>query len=565
MKKYNLLKVLAITVVVTWLLTLFIPGSSIDYNSSNVTSNGIVGVGIWGLLSNLSISISYFNSIAILLIATACFYAILNKINVYNNFVDKVASIFKNKKGLLISITAIIFGILACVVSDAMILIVFIPFIYSVMKKLEIDKKVILASTIIAGIIGSMCGIYNNALFNLFELKLNTLLLVKIILLVISLFILIFFIAPKKSSKETKNNPKKALNKAEKVVKEEVKKVSSKKINESKKENKVNQTLYAVLTILLGTFGINKFYARKYKSGIISLLFCWTLIPTILSIAEFIAVLTEEADKNGQISVSSPRRTKVFFGTGIVIFILFVICSIIPWESLFTNFTVFSDFNSWLGNLKIGNYSLFSNFIGAPVSSDMTPASTSGVINAFGSWQMTDVAILLVILAAVLAIYNDIKFNDFISESTKGIKKVLPVAITAMLISIVLVIMVTTGVNVTIANWILKLTKGFNIATSTLAAMVSSVLTGDFYYYVSVIGSLYTKVITNTDYYGLIAFILQSIYNLMMIIAPTSVGLIIGLYYLDIPYNKWLKFIWKVFLSIFVVIIITSVVIYFIV
>ena len=40
---------------------------------------------------------------------------------------------------------------------------------------------------------------------------------------------------------------------------------------------------------------------------------------------------------------------------------------------------------------------------------------------------------------------------------------------------------------------------------------------------------------------------------------------IIGLYYLDIPYNKWLKFIWKVFLSIFVVIIITSVVIYFIV
>ena len=163
MKKYNLLKVLAITVVVTWLLTLFIPGSSIDY-SGKVTSNGIVGVGIWGLLSNLSISISYFNSIAILLIATACFYAILNKINVYNNFVDKVASIFKNKKGLLISITAIIFGILACVVSDAMILIVFIPFIYSVMKKLEIDKKVILASTIIAGIIGSMCGIYNNAL-----------------------------------------------------------------------------------------------------------------------------------------------------------------------------------------------------------------------------------------------------------------------------------------------------------------------------------------------------------------------------------------------------------------
>ena len=53
MKKYNLLKVLAITVVIAWLLTLFIPGSYADY-SGNVTTNSIAAVGIWSLLSNLS-------------------------------------------------------------------------------------------------------------------------------------------------------------------------------------------------------------------------------------------------------------------------------------------------------------------------------------------------------------------------------------------------------------------------------------------------------------------------------------------------------------------------------
>ena len=58
MKKYNLFKVLAITVFVAWLLTLLIPGSYVDYTGS-VTSTGVAGVGIWGLLSNLSISISY--------------------------------------------------------------------------------------------------------------------------------------------------------------------------------------------------------------------------------------------------------------------------------------------------------------------------------------------------------------------------------------------------------------------------------------------------------------------------------------------------------------------------
>ena len=68
---------------------------------------------------------------------------------------------------------------------------------------------------------------------------------------------------------------------------------------------KVNKVVYAVLTILLGTFGINKFYAGKVKAGILNILFCWTLIPTILSIAEFITVLTEKADKEGQIPVNS--------------------------------------------------------------------------------------------------------------------------------------------------------------------------------------------------------------------------------------------------------------------
>jgi len=238
MKKYNLFKVLAITVTVAWLLTLFIPGSYADY-SGNITTNSIAGVGIWSLLSNLSISISYFNGIAVFLIAVACFYAVMTKIEVYNNFVKKVASIFKDKERLLVSITIIVFGLLACLVSDWMILIVFIPFIYMVMKDLGIDKKVILSSTIISSIIGAMCGIYNSTLFGTLNLEVNTLLLVKAILLVICLAVLIFFTAPRKTKQLTKeikkeNKPivKKETKKEE--VKETKKKVST-KINSAKK------------------------------------------------------------------------------------------------------------------------------------------------------------------------------------------------------------------------------------------------------------------------------------------------------------------------------------------
>ena len=44
------------------------------------------------------------------------------------------------------------------------------------MNNLEIDKKVVLASTLVAALIGSMCSVYNSSLFSLFSLKINTLL-----------------------------------------------------------------------------------------------------------------------------------------------------------------------------------------------------------------------------------------------------------------------------------------------------------------------------------------------------------------------------------------------------
>ena len=69
-------------------------------------------------------------------------------------------------------------------------------------------------------------------------------------------------------------------------------------------------------------------------------------------------------------------------------------------------------------------------------------------------------------------------------------------------------------------------------------------------------------IISNKDYYGAIAFALQALYNFMMLFAPTSVGLVIGLYYLNIPYNKWFKYIWKLLLVLFIVIIVTTTIIY---
>lgn len=48
----------------------------------------------------------------------------------------------------------------------------------------------------------------------------------------------------------------------------------------------------ALLAILLGHFGVHKFYLGKPGMGILYLLFCWTFIPTIVGFIEGIVYLT---------------------------------------------------------------------------------------------------------------------------------------------------------------------------------------------------------------------------------------------------------------------------------
>ncbi len=255
MKKYNLLKVLAITILIAVIVTFIIPGSSADY-SGNVTETGIASIGIWALFSNINVSLSYFSSIAVYIIAIAIFYAVLSNLKSYPALVKKAAEKFEGRESLLVGISSILFGLAALFVSDAMILLLFVPFVYQIMKELNIDKKTILASTIIASLIGAMFSIYNSTLFSIFSLSLNTLLLVKIVVFVLSICVLIFFIAPnckkeenivsvkekeERSSKKTENVKKvteKEATKEAKVKKQPTKKAPAKKTASKKTETK---------------------------------------------------------------------------------------------------------------------------------------------------------------------------------------------------------------------------------------------------------------------------------------------------------------------------------------
>ena len=65
----------------------------------------------------------------------------------------------------------------------------------------------------------------------------------------------------------------------------------------------VNKIAYALIAIFIGYLGIHRFYAGKWVSGILYLLFCWTLIPGILGLIEGIIAVTRDDDGYGNIPV----------------------------------------------------------------------------------------------------------------------------------------------------------------------------------------------------------------------------------------------------------------------
>ena len=54
-----------------------------------------------------------------------------------------------------------------------------------------------------------------------------------------------------------------------------------------------SRTTAGILAILIGSFGVHKFYLGKTGTGVLYLLFSWTGVPGIISIIEGIIYLTQ--------------------------------------------------------------------------------------------------------------------------------------------------------------------------------------------------------------------------------------------------------------------------------
>lgn len=473
-KKYGLFKVLLVILLLVVVATYFIKGreDSISY------------LALGDVFINYIQSFYYFFDTAVFILVIGGLYGVLNSIPAYKKSVKMIASKVENNKKLFVIISTVVFALLSSLTGLDVLLLIFIPFVISIILLLGYDKLVALSSTVLAVIVGFIGGIFitfkdasssYSTTYTTFD-KMVGLdsnwgnVFPKIILLIIAVGLLIFYIIS------------------------HIKKIEEGKVKDELSSNDVF------------------FVEPRSKSG-------KTVQPDYNNVKVWPLALIS------------------------ILLLVLLVLGFMPWSSLF-GIDVFNDFHTWLTGLKIGNYAVFTSLISANITA-------FGEWGSLGSFMMSIVLIALFIL--ILKVISRVKFSTIMDGFIYGVKKMIPAAMIAMLAYTVLVCVYNNG----FAETVIKLAAdkfGDNVVVGSLISIVGSILHVDCYYTVAGVFSPIVSGLTDSANLSVYAIMFQSLYGLVQIIGPTSVLLIIGLSYLEVPYSKWLKYIWRFIVELLIVI-----------
>lgn len=317
--------------------------------------------------------------------------------------------------------------------------------------------------------------------------------------------------------------------------------------------DKITACITTFGAILIGTIGTTLGYnmvgvineqingtlttALPYKIGMFVLCFA-ALVVYLLKVKKTKKVDKEDA-KTIDMFAGEKISNKYSVAPIIVIFsILFVllIMGCTAWNSTF-GINVFTDFNTKVSEVSIKGFAIFGNLL--------------GTVNAFGNWYYAEMAIMCLLAALLLGRFYRMKHRDMFSYMAQGAKNMLAPALMIVLVYAVIYFAGNTMFYPTIADFILKATSKFNIFFSTIVMILGSALHVDMLYVASyVIPQLAAQDVNTT----VLAVLIQGIYGVTMFVAPTSVMLVLGLSYLNIPYKEWIKKTWKLALVLFAIV-----------
>lgn len=529
MKKHNILKVALLSILVVILCTWIFPSAS--YSSSGLSVGDRTQLGIFDLFSYGVELFRYFPYVILIAFATGIFYGVAYKIPAYQVVLETLAKKFSKKGELCLAIIMVLIAAIVSVTGLSFAIIFVFPFVISLVLLMGYNKlvaaSVTLGSTMV-GILGTTLG-YNTTYYinSLLGTTVFDEMITKVCLLVISLAVLIFNVLL--YAKKTKNNTDKVVELVPAKKDTEKETVKAEKV---KKEEKTSNTKTSSKKKTTSSTSKTKATASKKKTS---------------------TKKTTTKAKTRAYDLKSKTETKVTVKKGksvkiwpfILVFDLVVVIlalSSISWSEVY-EISLFTDALTAINEFEIGGFTIFAKILGS--------------VSAFGSWSLSyEIPTLICLATCFLAFIYGLKLDDFLDGVVTGVKKAFAPAMCMLLVYLVLVIATYNPFQLNITKFILDITGDLNVVLMSIIALISSVINVEVTYAASSTLPYVTSIVTDSTLYPLLAIIFQAIYGLTMLVAPTSVILLGTLSYLGISYGQWLKHIWKLFLELFVVILI---------
>ena len=404
-------------------------------------------------------------------------------------------------------------------------LILFIPFVVSLVLMMGYDKIVaafVTVGSMAAGLIGTTYASSNiSMLTTSLNLDFDYEIGVRFVLLLVGIILVIFntLMYIKKymvNVKIEKKTIKKSEEKAEEIVEEKkaektvaksnnsskTKSSSSKKTNSSKKSSSTKSSK-----------------SRKSDN------------KAALKDEDIIVVKETAYDDEVFIPESVNSKHSVWpFAAGFILLLVIMVLAFISWGDTGFNVKIFDDATKAVKLL--------------------------GTVNSFGNWNLIDLFLPIVSVMLLLCVIYKVNINDMFDGFAEGAKKALYPAFISILVYTVLVLTTYHPFQLVIYKAVLGMTKGFNIATTSIVAILAGLFNVDAAYVFQSSVPYFASVVTNADNYSIAGIIFQAMYGLVVLVAPTSLILMGILSYLKVSYGEWLKRIWKLLLELFVVLLI---------
>ncbi len=259
--------------------------------------------------------------------------------------------------------------------------------------------------------------------------------------------------------------------------------------------------------------------------------------------SEYDLYLTDEL-----VETKTKKKTKLW-PIVLIFSLLFVIMVLghINWEESF-GVTFFNTlFDKFENAFKIADVPLLSAILGKQMT-------------AFGAWDNFIVLSFFTFFAtSIVAIVEKMRFSDFILRFEVGMKKILRLAIIYGLVQSIYVMNVGFQWLPTVVNKMLG-SGAFSIPTLLVVSFIISIFIVNPGYSNYIYGYYLTGAYATTSHLAESALLWHLGQGFAMIVAPTSILVLLGLTYLDISYKNWMKYIWKFTLSLLVAVVIVMLV-----